>query len=134
MTPEPYALRSAEAFGELAQTAQRYFDMIYNGDMSLFDTVFHSDARLFTIENGEPVFRSLDDYRTILSQRTSPAALGAPREDELIAIDVASPTQALIKLKLRIDQAAFLDYLTLLRVNDGWRIVSKTYHKMDVMQ
>ena len=46
------------------------------------------------------------------------------------SIDLSAPTQALIKLQVLIGQAEFIDYLTLLRGEDGWRIVSKTYHRL----
>jgi hypothetical protein len=105
---------------------------MYTCDLVLFDEVFHVDARLFTVEGGQPVFRSAQDYRDILAKRQSPQAFGAPREEQLIAIDFASPTQALVKARVRINQSAFIDHLVLLRFNEGWRIVSKTYHRIDL--
>jgi hypothetical protein len=119
-----------QAFRELADAAQLYFDLLYTCDLELFDRIFHERAQLFTLENGTPVSRSANEYRELLRTRQSPQALGAPREDQLIDLDLASATQAFIKLRVRINQVAFLDYLTLLRLEQGWRIISKTYHRI----
>jgi hypothetical protein len=123
---------AAQTFHDLADVAQRYFDLIYTGDMSLYDQLFHPEARLFILENGAPTTRSSAEYRALLAGRQPPEATGAPREDQVHTIDLTSPTQALIKLQLRIGQNGFIDYLTLLKVEAGWRIVSKTYHRAEL--
>jgi hypothetical protein len=96
----------------------------------LFDQVFDPSAQLYSLTDGQLVVRTSAQYREILRNRTPPKAVGSPREDELIHIDLASPTQALIKLKVRISEMVFIDYLTLLKLEQGWRIVSKIYHRV----
>jgi hypothetical protein len=120
--------------GEVAALAQLYFDLIYRGDLALFDRVFSPRAQLAALEEGAVTVRSAQEYLAMLAGRPSPESSGAPREEEVIAIDLASHTQAFLKVRVRINQAVFVDYLTLLRGEDGWRIVSKTYHRLDTAQ
>jgi hypothetical protein len=128
-TPTPTA-RSPETFRELADVAQFYFDLIYTCDLTRYDQLFHPLAQLFVLENGKVASRTSAEYREILAHRQSPRSTGAPRRERVHSIDLSAPTQALIKLQVLIGQAEFIDYLTLLRGEDGWRIVSKTYHRL----
>ena len=43
-------------------------------------------------------------------------------------MDFASADQALVKLRVRINTAVFIDYLTYHRINGTWLITSKAYH------
>jgi hypothetical protein len=44
------------------------------------------------------------DYRRLLAATPSPKAKAAPRQQEILLIDIASPEQALVKVRVRIDQ------------------------------
>ena len=50
------------------------------------------------------------------------------REDSLLLLDFASPTQALTKVRVRIANLMFVDYLTWHRIDDKWLITSKGFH------
>jgi hypothetical protein len=65
----------------------------------------------------------------VLAGRKSPKALGAPREEEVLLLDFASPTQALAKVRVRINDMVFVDYLSYHRIGDDWLITSKAYHR-----
>jgi hypothetical protein len=124
------ATRAATPFHELADAAQYYLDMLYACDPLMVDGIFENNAHLCTFDEGKLIYRTVEEYKDVLRGRTSPESLGAPREDEVITLDLSSPTQALIKIKMRINQLIFIDYLTLIRFEQGWRIVSKTYHRL----
>ncbi|MDE1993029.1 MAG: nuclear transport factor 2 family protein [Rhizobiaceae bacterium] len=117
-------------FHELADAAQYYLDMLYACDADMVDGIFEKDARLCTLDGNDLVYRSVEQYKDVLRGRVSPSSTNAPREDELISIDLSTPTQALLKLKMRINQLVFIDYLTLIRLEKGWRIVAKTYQRI----
>lgn len=123
---------SVNELREIGDAIRLYSELMYTCDLVLFDEMFHPDARLFTVEGGQPMFRFARDYRDILAKRQSPQALGKPREEQLIAIDIASPTQALVEARVRINHAAFIDHFVLLRFTEGWRIVSNAYHHIDL--
>jgi hypothetical protein len=123
---------SIELFKEIADAIQVYLDMLYTGDVALADAVFHERAQLCTIENGAALFRSVSEYREILRGRKSPSSMGAKREEHLVTIDLSSPTQALVKVQMRLNQAVISDYLTLFKLAEEWRIVSKTYYRVEL--
>jgi len=123
-------LDASRPFEELIDMARRYLDMLHACDADAVDRLFHPTAQLCTLESGRPVFRSVPEYKAVLRARTAPKSLGAPRAEQIITLDLSSPSQALIKLRVRINQLVFVDYLTLARLAEGWRIVSKTYYRL----
>jgi hypothetical protein len=71
---------------------------------------------------------SAGGYKELLASRPSPKSLNAPREEEILMMDFASPTQALAKVRVRINTTVFVDYLTYHRIDGDWLITSKGYH------
>lgn len=125
------ATTAVTPFHELADAAQHYLDMLYACDADMVDGIFDKGARLCTFEDGRLIYRTVQEYKALLRARTSPRSLGAPREEELIGLDLSAPTQGLIKIKMRINQLVFIDYLAMIRLPEGWRIVAKTYHRLE---
>jgi hypothetical protein len=123
---------SIKLFKEVADAVQVYLDMLYTGDVALADAVFHEQAQLCTIENGAALFRSVAEYREVLKGRKSPSSMGAKREEHLVTIDLSSPTQALVKVQMRLNQSVISDYLTVFKLAQEWRIVSKTYYRAEL--
>ena len=123
---------SIELFKEVADAVQVYLDMLYTGDASLVDAVLHERAQLCTTENGAPLFRSVAEYREVLRGRKSPSSMGSEREEHLVTIDLSSPTQAMVKVQMRVNQSVISDYLTMFKLEQEWRIVSKTYYRVDL--
>ena len=74
------------------------------------------------------VMWSAETYKAVLNKRPSPKSLNATRADEIILIDFASPTQALAKVRVRIANMIFVDFLTWHYVDDKWLITSKGFH------
>ena len=68
------------------------------------------------------------EYKEILAGRPSPKSLNAPRQEEILLMDFASSTQALVKIRVRINATVFVDYLTYHRIDGEWLITSKGYH------
>jgi hypothetical protein len=117
-----------DAVQGLTEAIQRYFDLLYDVDLSRFDRVFCPTAQLHGLRDGKLVMWPAATYREALAGRPSPRSVGAPREDQVLLIDLASPTQALVKLRVRVNQTVFVDYLTYHRVDGDWRVTAKGYH------
>jgi hypothetical protein len=79
---------------DLTQAVQRYFDLMYDGDTARFDRVFRSTAQLHGFREGQMSMWPAPQYKEILAGRPSPKSLNAPREEEILFVDFASPTQA----------------------------------------
>ena len=117
---------------EVDDIANQYFDLVYTNDLAILDRIFDGNAHLYgRNEAGEVLLWPIARYRAVLASRQSPQKLGAPREQEILARDFASPTQAFVKVRVRINALVFVDYLTLIKLASGWKIVSKTYQVVD---
>jgi hypothetical protein len=112
----------------LTQAVQRYFDLMYDCDVSRFDRVFRSTAQLHGFREREMSVWPAQRYKEILADRPSPQSLKAPRQEEILLVDFASPTQALVKVRVRINAMVFVDYLTYHQIDGEWLITSKGYH------
>jgi Putative lumazine-binding len=101
---------------------------MYDCDTSHFDEVFRPTAHLHGFRDGEMKAWSMDVYRDILNHRQSPRSLNAPRKDEILLVDFASPIMALVKVRVRIAALVFVDFLTWHCEDGQWRITSKGFH------
>ena len=105
-------------------TVQLYFQGHATGDGSYFRRAFHPDAHVFWVDKGS------------LAKKTSEAfaagAPGKPADDEArrvrrIALVDISGNAAIVKVELLYPTAHLVDYLSLLKTDDGWRIVDKIF-------
>jgi putative lumazine-binding protein len=120
--PDPSAIAS------LNHAIERYFELMYSSDAALFDQVFCPTAQLHGFREGALSMWSAQEFKDVLAGRPSPKSLNAPREEEILLVDVASATQAIAKVRVRINAIVFVDYLTFHRTGGAWMITSKAYH------
>ena len=129
---EPTQLRQqgedSTARKDLTRALQGYLDLMYDCETSRFDQVFRSTVQLHGFRDGKMVMWSASTYRDILDKRQSPKSLNAPRKDEILLVDFASATMALVKVRVRISSMTFVDYLTWHRIDGKWLITSKGFH------
>jgi len=112
----------------LTQAVQRYFDLVYDGDVARFDQVFRPTAQLHGYWNGEMTLLSAQAFKESLVNRPTPKSLNARREDAILLVDFASDDQALTKVRVRTAAAVFIDYLTWHHIDGDWRVTSKGFH------
>ena len=112
----------------LLEAVQAYFDLMYDCDTSRLDDVFYRSSHLHGFRDGKMVSWSMETYREILNRRQSPKSLDSPREDEVLLVDFASATQALVKVRVRLSAMVFVDHLTWHRIDGKWLITSKGFH------
>jgi Putative lumazine-binding len=126
----PILSKPADDDGLTSLTAalQKYFDLMYDCDTSRFDDVFLSTVHLHGFRDRQMQAWSAEVYRDILKRRQSPKSQTAPREEQILLVDFASPTQALTKVRVRISSMLFVDYLTWHRIDGRWLITSKGFH------
>ena len=114
---------------ELGDAVQLYLDLMYDCDVGKFDKVFASTSQLHGFREGKMTRWPAAQYKEVLAGRQSPKALGAPREEQVLLLDFPSPTQALAKVRVRIHDMVFVDYLSYHKVDGRWLITSKAYHR-----
>jgi hypothetical protein len=112
----------------LLEAVERYFTLMYDNDVSRFDQVFAPSAQLHGLRDGELKLIPAADYRNSLASRPSPHSKKAPRLQEVLLVDFASPTQAIVKVRVRIDTQQYLDYLAWHCIAGVWRITAKSFH------
>ena len=112
----------------LLAAVERYFDLMYDNDVSRFDQVFASSAQLHGLRDGHLRLLPAQDYRNALASGPSPKAKRAPRQQEILLIDFASAAQAVVKVRVRIDTIQYLDYLSYHCIDGLWLITAKSFH------
>ncbi len=116
------------ASDSLREAVSRYFDLMYESDVSRFDHVFRPSARLHGLRNGEMRMLTAEAYKDILASTPSPQSRNAPREEQILLLDIASGDQALVKVRVRINTIVYVDYLSYHRIDGDWFITSKAFH------
>jgi len=112
----------------LLEAVERYLALMYDCDVSRFDQVFAPTAQLHGLRDGKLNIIPAADYRKRLSERTSPQSKNAPRFQEVLLVDFASPTQAIVKVRVRIDTQQYLDHLSWHCIDGEWRVTAKSFH------
>ena len=112
----------------LLDAVERYFALMYDNDVSRFDSVFAPSAQLHGLRDGELKLIPAEVYRGNLAARPSPQSKNAPRLQEVLLVDFASPTQAIVKVRVRINTDQYLDYLSWHCIDGSWRITAKSFH------
>ncbi len=113
---------------ELVAAVQVYLDAIHECDVDKLDAVFHPQSSLFDGDNGKVFVESIASFRADVAGRSSPAARGQKRVEEIIAIDWLSKLSANVKLRLQAHESIFVDHLAFVKGESGWQIVSKIWH------
>ena len=116
------------AHGALLAAVNQYFDLRYDADLSRFDAVFAPTAQLHGVNEGQVRVLPAAEYRALLSSRPSPRSKNAPRQQEILLIDIASPSQVLVKVRVRIDDVLFVDYLSYHLIGGAWLVTAKSFH------
>src|SRR5262249_24365668 len=88
---------------ELGEAVQLYLDLMYDCDTAKFDRVFYPSSQLHGLREGKMTCWPAAQYKDVLASRKSPKAQGSKREEQVLLLDVASPTQALAKVRVRIN-------------------------------
>lgn len=114
---------------EMSAALEKYFDLMYDCDVANFDAVFATTAQLHGFREGKMNCWPAAQYKEVLAGRTSPKAQGAPRESQVILLDFSAPTQALAKVRVRIGDMVFVDYLSYHKIDGRWLVTSKAYHR-----
>ncbi len=114
---------------EMSGALEKYFDLMYDCDVANFDQVFARTSQLHGFRDGQMNCWPAAQYKEVLAGRTSPKAHGAPRESQVMMLDFSSPTQALAKVRVRIGDMVFVDYLSYHKIDGQWLVTSKAYHR-----
>jgi hypothetical protein len=116
------------AHESLLASIERYFETMHDCDLDRFDQVFAITAHLHGLRDGALRILPAREYRQLLAAQPSPKSKRAPRQEEILLIDFASPSQAVVKVRVRIDAILYVDYLSYHRIDGAWLITAKSFH------
>jgi Putative lumazine-binding len=112
----------------LLEAVDRYFILMYDCDVARFDRVFAPSAQLHGLRDGNLRILPAAEYRSLLASNPSPKAKKAPRQQEVLLLDVTSSDQALVKVRVRINVLLYVDYLSFHRIDGTWLVTAKSFH------
>ena len=95
------------------------------GDGQYMRQAFHTEGNLIFIREGKFTTRSFADY--ISGFNGKPAADEASRKRSIESIDVAG-NAAVAKIILDYPTARLVDYMSLLKIDGEWKIVTKIFY------
>jgi hypothetical protein len=108
-------------------TLWTYLDGLYEGDADKIAAAFHPVSHLYSEADGNVADVPRDQWLDMVRGRAAPKAQGQPRHDRIVTIDQSGPATAFAKVECALPPRFFVDYLTLLKTKDGWRIVAKAF-------
>lgn len=112
----------------IAPAINGYFDLMYDADDNKFPEVFHDACLIHGLREGQLAAWSASEFRDVMRNRPSPAAMKSPREQEIISIEQTVPDLAIAKVRVRIGQTGFVDHLIFHRVDGKWLVTTKAFH------
>jgi Putative lumazine-binding len=113
----------------IEKVLQVYFDGLYEGDTKKLGEAFHPAAHLYSADTGgKAADLPRADWFKAVESRPSGKAKGSERADRIVSIDFAGPATAFAKVECQLPPRYFTDYLTLLKVDGRWQVISKSFH------
>ncbi len=106
----------------ITTTVTDYMEGLREGSGARIARAFYSSVNLSSLDaDGNLVLTPRSALESLADSGTLP-----PNRSEIEHIEV-NHDMALVKVKIDMPALQYYDYLTLLRLNVGWKIVSKTY-------
>ncbi|HLY88636.1 MAG TPA: nuclear transport factor 2 family protein [Acetobacteraceae bacterium] len=112
----------------IASAINGYFDLMYDADDNRFPDVFHDTCLIHGLRDGTLTAWSASEFRDVMRGRPSPASMKSPRDQEILSIEHTAPALAAAKVRVRIGQTCFIDYLIFHCIEGTWRVTSKAFH------
>lgn len=94
------------------------------GDSSAFRRAFWKEAKLWFVRDGVLASRTADEYIGGASGR--PPADEAQRKRRIVSVHITG-NAAIAIIELDYPATHFIDYMSLLKVGDEWRIINKSF-------
>ena len=106
-------------------TAMDYIDGTANGEIAQIKRAFHETAALYAV-NDDGSLRKIPiaQYIGYFKQGQK-----NDRQGKIISVDIVN-NAAQVKIEIVSGQWKFTDYLLLLKLEEGWKIINKSYTKV----
>lgn len=116
-------LNKKDEYLEIEKTITNYFEGRKNADLTQLKNAFSEHAKLYTTLNNTDEIIPFDSYLSkVKSDGIQKVATQILNGD--ITNDIAN-----FKTEFKYSDASYTDYLTLIKTQNGWKIMSKTFTK-----
>ena len=112
---------------EINALMSRYFDGLYHSDSDVLRTVFHPELAYVNATIGNHEFMGLDAYMKRIDARTPPASRGDAREEVIEEVTLKGGEIGVIEARMTMLGRNYSDLLTIIRSQDGWRVLTKVF-------
>ncbi len=113
---------------EIKNIVQLYIDSMNESDPDKVKKAFHTNAKVVGYLHGDFMEMSVDDFAGFVeSQQPSPQTKDESVVFEIISCEVEGAT-ALVKVRDKYLGITFIDTLSFIKVDNGWKIYNKLFH------
>ena len=112
---------------DIINALQPYFDGFYEGSVDKLKSIFHPSCHLYCATHDPMTDFDMETLYGRVGGRTKPSERGDLREDGILTIDQSGPECSLAKVFIALGHQRFTDYLTLVKVDGRWQIITKTF-------
>lgn len=116
-----------ESIAGVTKLMETYFEGLYQADSSMLRNVFHPQLSYVCATQGDELYLDLETYMARVEKRVPPAQKGEKRDDLILEMSFGGSRLAHVKARMKLMGRDYLDYLTLIRSGDEWRIVAKIF-------
>jgi Putative lumazine-binding len=115
-------------YDDVIATADKYVEGLRIGSAEGVAEAFHKDAVMYGFTNGALLGGPIQNlYDFVTTNGTAP--------DIQTRLDVLAitPTTAVVRIDMEKDAigADYNDYLTLIKLDGGWKVIAKVYHQFE---
>lgn len=111
----------------LRAAVQDYFDGFAQSDAAKLEALFLPTSALTQVFDGELKIVPRDEWLAAVRGRKPLAELGLARHDEILALDLISPTLAHVKVRCQMPPRYFTDLLCFVKLDGRWRVAQKVF-------
>ena len=112
-----------DEYKNIEVTIQNYFDGRKNANLNQLQNAFSNKAKLYTTTDNKELMISFDTYLNKIKSD------GKQEVNTQILSGEITENIANFKTEFEYIDKSYIDYLTLLNTQDGWKIISKTFTK-----
>ena len=114
-------------FTIIEQLINDYFKALHSKDVATIEHIFWSHANITGYYEGEFVHSKLHDYLSILKRMSAPNMIGEDFDMDIVSIELKG-NMAAVKTRYLFQALEYVDFLSLLKIDDKWQIVQKTFY------
>lgn len=118
---------AAQDMSDVEALMRRYAEGLYRSDSVILRTVFHPELAYVNATTGNHEFMGLEAYMARIDARTPPAARGEPRNEAIDRITLKGGQIGLVEARMTMLGRSYQDLLTLIRTDDGWKVLTKVF-------